>query len=82
MIDKWYDANTDIISTWMLTLALSGDHVIVSFLKFGFLQGNIDEETSCQLIDRFEDWGGYFIDTADFYGPKLSESIVGNWLQK
>ncbi|PVD27624.1 hypothetical protein C0Q70_12790 [Pomacea canaliculata] len=49
---------------------------------FGILQGNIDEKTSHQLLDRFAQWGGNFIDTADFYGPKLSETIVGNWLQR
>ncbi|XP_025111968.1 uncharacterized protein LOC112574866 isoform X1 [Pomacea canaliculata] len=48
----------------------------------GFLHGNIDEEESHQLMDRFAAWGGNFIDTADVYGPKVSETIVGNWLQK
>ncbi|PVD21575.1 hypothetical protein C0Q70_17373 [Pomacea canaliculata] len=45
-------------------------------------QGNIDEEESYRLMDRFSTWGGNFVDTADVYGPRMSETIVGNWLQK
>ncbi|PVD21574.1 hypothetical protein C0Q70_17372 [Pomacea canaliculata] len=48
----------------------------------GRLDGNIDEEESHRLMDRFAAWGGNFLDTADVYGPKFSETIVGTWLQK
>ncbi|XP_025111976.1 uncharacterized protein LOC112574870 [Pomacea canaliculata] len=46
------------------------------------LQQNLDEKECHLMMDRFAAWGGNFIDTADMYGPKLSETIVGNWLHK
>ncbi|MCD6518714.1 MAG: aldo/keto reductase [Anaerolineae bacterium] len=41
-----------------------------------------DEPTSFQLMDRFVDLGGNFIDTADIYSAGASEEIVGRWLKK
>ena len=38
------------------------------------------EEVSCQILDRFVDSGGNFIDTADVYSQGLSEEILGRWL--
>jgi aryl-alcohol dehydrogenase-like predicted oxidoreductase len=40
-----------------------------------------DERTSHQLLDRFVDAGGMFIDTADVYSAGESERIVGRWLK-
>jgi aryl-alcohol dehydrogenase-like predicted oxidoreductase len=40
-----------------------------------------DEKLSHQLLDRFADAGGNFIDTADVYSNGKSEEIVGNWLK-
>ncbi|GIH13027.1 aldo/keto reductase [Rugosimonospora africana] len=40
-----------------------------------------DERTSHQLLDRFVDAGGMFIDTADVYHAGESERIVGRWLK-
>lgn len=42
-----------------------------------------DEPTSIQLLDRYLDAGGNFIDTADVYGatPGASEAIIGRWLK-
>eukprot|EP00029_Vermamoeba_vermiformis_P006503 TRINITY_DN2568_c0_g1_i2.p1 TRINITY_DN2568_c0_g1~~TRINITY_DN2568_c0_g1_i2.p1 ORF type:complete len:366 (-),score=115.22 TRINITY_DN2568_c0_g1_i2:77-1147(-) len=40
-----------------------------------------DEATSFKIMDRFAEFGGNFIDTADIYGPFHSEQIVGNWLK-
>jgi aryl-alcohol dehydrogenase-like predicted oxidoreductase len=34
-----------------------------------------DEETSFKIMDRFAEYGGNFIDTADIYGPFHSEQI-------
>jgi aryl-alcohol dehydrogenase-like predicted oxidoreductase len=39
------------------------------------------EETSFQLLERFVEAGGNFIDTADVYGNGTSEEILGRWLQ-
>ncbi|XP_059142377.1 uncharacterized oxidoreductase YrpG-like [Physella acuta] len=46
------------------------------------LPGQCDEELSFQILDRFVEWGGNFIDTADVYGLGKSEEIVGKWLEK
>jgi Aldo/keto reductase family len=40
-----------------------------------------DEATSHQMLDRFVDAGGNFIDTADVYAQGRSEEILGSWLQ-
>lgn len=40
-----------------------------------------DEATSHQMLDRFVDAGGTFIDTADVYGQGRSEEILGGWLK-
>jgi aryl-alcohol dehydrogenase-like predicted oxidoreductase len=39
------------------------------------------EEVSFQMLDRFVDAGGNFIDTADVYSQGVSEEILGRWLQ-
>ncbi|KAL8570483.1 hypothetical protein ACOMHN_034518 [Nucella lapillus] len=44
------------------------------------LPGQLDEAGSHQLINRFVEWGGNFIDTANIYGMGESERIVGTWL--
>jgi aryl-alcohol dehydrogenase-like predicted oxidoreductase len=40
------------------------------------------EEMSYQLLNRFAEAGGNFIDTADVYSSGVSEEILGRWLQK
>ena len=42
-----------------------------------------DEKTAIAMVDRFEEAGGNFIDSADAYGskPGLSEEIVGKALK-
>ncbi|GGJ11835.1 aldo/keto reductase [Alicyclobacillus cellulosilyticus] len=40
-----------------------------------------DEATSLQILDRFADAGGNFIDTANVYSRGVSEEIVGRWLK-
>ena len=39
------------------------------------------EELSYEILDRFVESGGNFIDTADVYGQGLSEQILGKWLK-
>jgi aryl-alcohol dehydrogenase-like predicted oxidoreductase len=41
----------------------------------------IDEMASHQILDRFAEAGGNFIDTADVYTRGASEEIVGRWLK-
>jgi len=40
-----------------------------------------EEEISIKLLNRFEEVGGNFIDTADAYGAGASEVFLGNWLK-
>lgn len=40
-----------------------------------------DEATSIQLMDRYVEAGGNFIDTANVYSAGVSEEIVGRWLK-
>lgn len=44
--------------------------------------GQLNEADSHLLLDRYAEWGGNFIDTADVYADGLSEKIVGSWLNK
>lgn len=39
------------------------------------------EEVSCQMLDRFVEAGGNFIDTANVYSQGVSEEILGRWLK-
>lgn len=41
-----------------------------------------DENISYDMLDRFVDAGGNFIDTADVYSLGLSETILGRWLKQ
>ncbi|MFN8542800.1 MAG: aldo/keto reductase [Candidatus Binatia bacterium] len=49
-------------------------------MTFGMPGWGCDEETSLQLIDRFLEAGGNFIDTADTYSATVSEQICGKAL--
>lgn len=39
------------------------------------------EQESCQMLDRFVEAGGNFIDTANVYSQGVSEEILGRWLK-
>src|SRR5262245_63900381 len=38
------------------------------------------EEVSHAQLDRFVEWGGNFVDTANVYSQGVSETIIGRWL--
>jgi aryl-alcohol dehydrogenase-like predicted oxidoreductase len=61
---------------------LGGSGLRVSELCLGAMTfgQEADEATSHQLLDRFVDAGGNFIDTADVYGGGASEEVIGRWL--
>ena len=40
-----------------------------------------EEDVSYQILDKFVDSGGNFIDTADVYSQGISETILGRWLK-
>jgi len=48
-------------------------------MTFGASAG---EEMSFQLMDRYVELGGNFLDTADQYSMGLSEEIVGRWIKE
>jgi len=56
----------------------------VSELCFGaMLFGEVtDEATSHELLERFVDAGGTFVDTSDNYSRGVSEQILGRWLSR
>lgn len=39
-----------------------------------------DEDTSRQMLDRFVETGGNFLDTANVYNAGVSEEIIGRWM--
>lgn len=51
-------------------LAISGE-------AFGW---SIDAKAAGQILDRYTEFGGNFIDTADSYADGLSEKTIGDWL--
>ncbi|KAL4225818.1 hypothetical protein ACF0H5_013808 [Mactra antiquata] len=40
------------------------------------------EQLSFEIMDKYAELGGNFIDTANVYGRGNSEKVVGNWLKK
>jgi len=40
-----------------------------------------DEQDSMEILHKFTDAGGTFIDTADVYGQGQSEEVLGRWLK-
>jgi len=40
-----------------------------------------DQEPSHQMLDRFVELGGNFVDTANIYAEGMSETIIGRWLK-
>ena len=43
---------------------------------------NTNMEQSHEILDRYLELGGNFIDTADVYTWGQSETIIGQWLAK
>jgi len=43
--------------------------------------GNVTEEAAFEILNRFVDLGGNFIDTADVYGGGISEKVIGKFLK-
>lgn len=64
---------------------LKVSNIALGTMTFGENQfgrpGNTDEAQSHEIINRYVEWGGNFLDTADVYGMGISESIIGRWLE-
>ena len=50
-------------------------------MTFGHKSIGTSEDISRQMLDRFVESGGNFIDTANVYSRGVSEEIVGRWLK-
>ncbi|HSK97551.1 MAG TPA: aldo/keto reductase, partial [Euzebyales bacterium] len=63
---------------------LGNSGLMVSELCLGTMTfGNeCDEAASHDLLDRFVEAGGNFVDTADVYADSASEEIIGRWLAR
>ena len=64
------------------TLGTSGPAVSVFGLGTMTFGAESDEETSREILDRYVEAGGNFIDTADVYTRGVSEEIIGRWLAR
>ena len=62
------------------TLGSSGLAVDVLGLGTMTFGQEADESTSRQILDRYVEAGGTFIDTADVYSRGVSEEYIGRWL--
>ena len=40
-----------------------------------------NEDLSFQIMDKYAELGGNFLDTANLYSLGRSEEIIGNWLK-
>ncbi|CAG5121736.1 unnamed protein product [Candidula unifasciata] len=59
-------------------------NITLGTVTFGEHQGRpgqSDEDAAHQIINRYVEWGGNFLDTADMYGLGNSETIIGKWLE-
>lgn len=55
--------------------------ICLGTMSFGDAWGfGADEATSHQVLDRFTELGGNFLDTANMYHGGQTEQIIGNWL--
>ena len=56
--------------------------------EYGSRPGQLNEKQAHQILNRYVELGGNCIDTGNFYpwfgcsADQLSETIIGNWLQK
>ena len=41
-----------------------------------------DEKQSHAILDRFQELGGNFLDSADIYEAGESEEIIGDWMKR
>ena len=66
----------------MKSRALGPSDLDVSVFGLGTMTfgAESDEATSHGILDRYQEAGGRFIDTADVYSRGISEEIIGRWL--
>ncbi|PVD21586.1 hypothetical protein C0Q70_17384 [Pomacea canaliculata] len=55
-------------------------NICLGAMTFGGRPGQLDEAASHEVIKRFVELGGNFIDTANVYSRGGSEQVIGTWL--
>ena len=63
---------------------LGNSGTVVSEFALGTMTfgAEADESTSHDILERYLDAGGNFVDTADVYSSGVSEGIIGRWLAR
>ena len=61
---------------------LKVSRICLGTMTFGQENWGCDKNTSIEIIDKFIDSGGNFIDTADMYSAGTSEEIVGEAIKQ
>ena len=51
-------------------------------MGMSFAYGPANDEESLQVLDRYLELGGNFLDTAEIYGPYKNEELLGRFLRK
>jgi aryl-alcohol dehydrogenase-like predicted oxidoreductase len=51
-------------------------------MGMSFAYGPADEVESLQVLHRYLDLGGNFLDTAEVYGPYKNEELLGRFLRE
>lgn len=51
-------------------------------MGMSFAYGPADEKESLQVLDRYVELGGNFLDTAEVYGPYKNEELLGRFLRE
>ncbi|MGG7464396.1 aldo/keto reductase [Plantibacter sp. YIM 135347] len=52
--------------------------VVLGGAVFGW---TVDPDSTTDILDRFHDYGGNMVDTADSYAGGRSEILIGNWMR-
>ena len=76
MLEK--EAKSDVNYRFLGKTGLKVSELCMGAMTFG---RETSEEISHQMLDRFIEAGGNFIDTADVYSRGVSEEIIGRWLK-
>ena len=55
--------------------------ICINIFQF-WTSAKLDKEASVNILDRFVELGGNFIDTADAYSEGQSEEVIGEWMKE
>ncbi|KAL3848517.1 hypothetical protein ACJMK2_019368 [Sinanodonta woodiana] len=84
-------ATDKVVYNYLGASGLKVSNICLGTMTFGILKGSypifecstqLDEAKSHEVLDKYVELGGNFLDTANVYALGKSEEIIGNWLQK